>query len=143
MVTGETKPPKRYEVWFVEGVHSVWAPVAEGIARNAHPAAGEYRSMGLTTLKRFPPHLARVGRELALDWAHLQPMSLDTALQTQPVPHVVVCLEDDQTLQLPPLPFRTIVLRWTIGAEMDANRLEQTLAERIAALMDQLREVDP
>lgn len=139
VVTGETKPPKRYEVWFVESVHAVWAPVAEGIARTGHPAAGVYRSMGLTTLKRFPPHLSRVGRELALDWEHLQPMSLDTALHTQPVPHVVVCLEDDQALQLPPLPFRTIVLRWTIDAEMDSNRLGQALAEKIAVLMDQLR----
>lgn len=102
--TGETKPPKRYRVMFVDEDHTL-SRQAHDLAEALFPESGAYRSAG---------------------WEK------DRAAIRQAVPrhHVLVSLSGDPRAQLDGVPFSTIVLEWksaSKGLEAEVRRLMRKL----------------
>jgi phosphate transport system protein len=136
---GETKPPKRYRVLFVDGRHSLIAPLAELLARKAFPESGHYASAGYHPADKLAPELLSFVDELGLEVGDLTPTKLDPSSLSQY--HVVVWLNGDPSAHIPNLPYETVLLQWDLPKLADAKNVATRLREISRALSAEIRDL--
>ena len=145
---GETKPPKRYRILFVDARAALIAPLAELLARKAFPESGTYESAGYRPASELAPELVSLADELGLDAAEVAPKKLPSSLQAY---HVVVWLNGDSTHQLKEVPYETVLLHWDLpklseagdaGVEARLRDIGNALSANIRELMVTMRGED-
>lgn len=148
-LTGETKPPKRYKILFVDARDTLIGPLAVALARKAFPESGEYSSAGFQAGDALAPELEAVAESLSLDISGLAPKPLRADRETLEQYHVVVCLTQDASRHIPEIPYATVLLEWDlprlsdpgVGATLDARLREivKRLGAEIRDLMVTMR----
>lgn len=143
-LTGETKPPKRYQVLFVDADCARLAPLAAGLAHKAFPQSGEYACAGHAPARSLAPALEVVAERLGLDLAKFGPTALDASRDSLERYHVVVCLTPDAAAHLPVVPYATTVLVWNPGPpdvadEAGLEAAAKVLSGEIRELMTTMR----
>lgn len=131
--TGETKPPKRYKVLFVDDGHRLSA-LAEALAERAFPESGSYTSAGWAPVDRDP------ALEAYMDERGLVPREstdLNEFRHELAKQHVLVCLSGDPRPHIDGVPFSTIVLEWSLPTEPGAAQV--ALSDEIRRLMEKMR----
>ncbi len=143
--TGETKEPKTYRVLFLDGEGDFLAPLAEALARRSHPNTGAYAGRGLVAAAEHHPSLLQLAEELELDVPQERPLALEALLPYPADYHVIVSLNLPRSA-LPPIPFHTILQRWTFEVPASASAPKAELVREILAsithLMEKLRGAD-
>jgi len=148
-ILGETKPPKRYRVLFVDGRNSLISPLAELLARKAFPESGQYESAGYQPADSLSEELLALALDVGLDVTGLAPKQLD--VKALPKFHVVVWLNGDATKHIPHMPYKTVLLTWELPkiADVEDGNLRKKLTEisnelssRITDLMVTMRGED-
>jgi len=143
-LTGETKPPKRYQVLFVDARDTLLGPLAVALARKAFRASGEYRSAGFQAGAQLAPELESLADKLALDLTGLSPTPLESDRESLEEYHVIVCLSPDARRHIPEVPYSTVLLEWELPRLSDprvAPTLEGRLREITNRLTAQIREL--
>lgn len=140
-ITGETKPPKRYKILFVDDDGTLLAPLAAGLAKKAFPESGEYALAAHAPGKALAPELEALAEKLGLDLAGIAPTELQANREALEEYHVVVCLTADAEAHIPLVPYSTALLRWTIDAKADGGleAVARVLTAEIRDLMTTMR----
>ena len=136
--TGETKPPKRYKVLFVDQTNTSWSQIAERMARKAYPGSGAYSSAGWAPGAALHRDLATLADDLGLDLEGAVPKGVEALDRELEDFHVIVSVDEDRGL--PEIPFYTAYLHWSLPENREAA--VQELSVRIAGLMERLRGED-
>lgn len=149
IATGQTKPPKVYRVLFVDRRNDLVGPLAVALARRAFPRSGTFRTEGLEPAAAPHAALGRAAELLGLDVEGLVPGPLTSLGVAPPAHHVIVLLEGEPHAALPPVPFATAVVRWSLGRDLPIAPTDEALAvlgrelgHQIRSLMEVLRGPD-
>jgi protein-tyrosine-phosphatase len=149
-LTGEAKPPKRYEVLFVDARGSTAAPLAAALGRKAFPESASFSAAGYQVANALAPELLALAKELSLDVSGPDP--LPTSVDDLERYHVIVGLVPDVRRHLSALPYSTALLEWEAPRLADAasgadlpeklRELSRELSNQIYELMTTLRGED-
>jgi len=148
-VLGETKPPKRYSILFLDARDTLLGPLAVAIAERAFPESGKYVSAGFKPGDEIADELLAHARKAGLDINH-KPTSLADNVETLSDHHVIVSLTPDGHRHISEVPFKTAFLQWDLPklADADGNtaswirEVQRELAAEIQELMIALRGED-
>ncbi len=149
-LTGEAKPPKQYQVLFVDARATIAAPLAAALGRKTFPESGQYTAAGYQPGDALDPALLSLANELALEVPGPQP--LPAQLQDLEQFHVIVGLTPGVRRELPAVPYSTAFLQWEVPRLADASsgadlpeklrELSRELSNRIHDLMTTMRGED-
>lgn len=143
-LTGETKPPKRYQILFVDARDTLLGPLAVALARKAFPESGGYESAGFQAGEQLAPELDTLAEEFALDLGGLKPKALDPSREHLEAYHVIVCLAPDAARHIPEVPYSTVLLEWDLPRLSDpavGESLDTRLREITKRLSSEIREL--
>ncbi len=142
-LTGETKPPKRYRVLFVDARATLVAPLAVALARKSFPESGSYELAGFQAGDTLAPELRKLGADLALDLTGIAPARLDISSESLRAYHVIVCLSREARRQFTRIPFDTVVLVWDLPSwsEGPSDELDMRLKELSHHLSSEIHEL--
>jgi phosphate transport system protein len=116
---GETKPPKRYRILFVDGRHSLIAPLAEMLARKAFPNSGQYESAGYQPADALADDLLSLAMDMGLDVGGIAPTDLKAKNLSKF--HVVVWLNGNPGKHIDKMPYQTVLVAWDLPKLADAK----------------------
>lgn len=150
-VSGETKPPKRYRVLFVDRENHCHSQIATAYARKAFPKSGTYESAGWEPAEALEQRCASFLDRHGYDVHELRPRALDLTHDELADFHVVVSLDGDLH-ERALIPYSTVYLEWDLGPKADAldqeraeelfEEVHRDLSHRIGGLMELLRGKD-
>lgn len=143
-LTGETKPPKRYQILFVDARDTLIGPLAVALARKAFPASGDYMSVGFQAGSELAPELESIADKLSLDTTGLAPTPLEADRKTLEQYHVIVCLTPEASRHIPDVPYATVLLEWDLPKLSDpavGDTLDARLAEIAKRLASEIRDL--
>ncbi len=120
-LTGETKPPKRYRILFVDARDTLIGPLAVALARKAFPESGEFESVGYQAGEQLAPELMELADELSLDVSNLVPTPLETGREILESYHVIVGLTPEASRHISEVPYATVLLEWDLPRLSDGN----------------------
>src|SRR5688572_5354769 len=143
-LTGETKPPKRYQILFVDARDTLIGPLAVALARKAFPASGDYTSVGFQAGSELAPELEGIAERLSLDTTGLGPTPLKADRETLERYHVIVCLTPEASRHIVDVPYATVLLEWDLPKLSDAapgDTLDARLAEIAKRLGSGIRDL--
>jgi len=143
-VTGETKPPKRYVVLFVDDDSTCLAPLAAVLAGKAFPESGAYSCAGHTPGEALAPQLEVLASQLGLDLGGVRPTKLDASREALKDYHVVVCLTPGAEARIPVVPYATALLTWNPSPKGESEgvgleAIAKVLTSEIRELMTTMR----
>lgn len=143
-VTGETKPPKRYKILFVDTDCTRLAPLAAALAQKAFPESGEYAAAGYAPGEALDPELEALVERLGLDLGVIAPTVLRTGRDDLEDYHVIVCLTPEAEAHISVVPYATALLSWNplpsdAGDEADLEAAAKVLSGEIRELMTTMR----
>ena len=143
--TGQAKQPKVYRILFLDEDNSCLGPMAELIARNIYPDAGEYSSAGVHPADSLNNGMVAFMQERGFDLSGMKPQKLDRSREALAQYHVIVGLHKKVLKTVVKIPFRTSALNWKdVRVPQDQNSeawesLHKTLALHIRELLTLLR----
>lgn len=143
-VTGEIKPPKIYQVLFVDEKNDCQSQLAAAYASKAYPESGRYASAGWAPATAMEPRCLSFMDRNRLDGEDLEPTALDSIRDRLPSYHVIVSLAGDLRPHLAEIPYSTTVLEWDVGRGpegMDQERAEKLLAETTRRIAEEVRKL--
>lgn len=142
-VLGETKPPKRYSIHFVDARSTLVAPLAAALGSKAFPESGKFTCSGFQPGTSLAPELQSVAVDLGLDLTGIAPTALETGRDQLGQHHVIVCLSGEARKHIAELPYATALFVWELPAwsEGPAETLGLRLKELAQFLGLQLREL--
>lgn len=146
-VSGETKGPKVYQLLFVDEHDDALTQLAVAYARHAYPESGRYSSAGWNPSSKVEPRCKIFLESKGLDIDELTTTNLATLQDRLDTTHVIVSVGGDVHSHLNELPFRTVLLKWDLGAgpnDLDQARAEaalDTAFERLKAELGGLMEI--
>lgn len=113
-VTGETKPPKKYRILFLEEADDCRSQLAVAMARKAFPESGTYTSAGLQPAEAVNPACVRFMEAHGLALSDARPRRFDSIPEDWKANHVVVSLQGPVDRYLGDVPFHTVALQWDV-----------------------------
>jgi phosphate transport system protein len=148
-VTGETKPPKTYNVLFLDEENNCQSQIAAAVARKTFPNSGEFHSAGRRNGADLTPGLFGFMEAHGLVLGPIETTALEPDVHRVAKYDVVVSLQGPVSAYLPEQPFRTVFLDWDVGvqpeglseAEVDEHYTElyREITVRVRDLMEILR----
>ena len=114
-VTGQTKPPKVYQVLFLDRENSCLGPMAEAVARKNFPNSGEYRSEGAKPAGHLDSSMKAFLEERGYDLSGVAPKPFSETPGELEDYHVIVSLQGPVTDYVEEIPFHTVTLEWNLG----------------------------
>jgi protein-tyrosine-phosphatase len=147
VTTGETKRPKIYRVLFLDKKNRFRSVLARVMAEEAYPESGHYECAGWEPAAEVDLRVSKVLSSRGVGKELMKPQLLDADLAKLSEFHVIVNLEPKVAVPISDLPFRTVLLDWSIEVELDEEHLDDAsiekagkeLARRIQDLMETLR----
>jgi phosphate transport system protein len=143
-VTGEQKPPKTFNILFVDEDNSCLSQLAETIARMNHPTVGNYRSAGRIKADALNPNLVEFAQNKGLDLGEAKPTGLDELTYKEiATQHVIVSIQGQLASYLPQLPFHTSGVDWGMGEvpEDEDSHEYDSIYRELAILIKDLMEL--
>lgn len=137
-VTGETKPPKVYRVLFVDRDNAAISQLAHAIANKTFPASGEYHSAGWAPAPRIDPGMAELLDRWGLVLPNPRPVRAPQRSEELADYHVVVALDPAARGALPPMPFHTVLVTWSVPGHPGDDPLDPRVRARFEDLYRQL-----
>ena len=114
-VTGETKPPKVYNILFLDEENNCQSQIAQAVAHKTFPKSGTYDSAGRRNGADLKPGLFEFMEKHGLVAGPIEYQAVDPDPQKIAKYDVVVSLEGEIDSYLPRQPFRTVFLNWDLG----------------------------
>ena len=151
VATGETKKPKVYKILFVDRTNTLVSQLAKAMAIKAFPESGIFHSAGWAPGDALDPALGRISETLGLDTEDFEVREFNDLTQSPAKYHVIVTLVPTADVELPQIPFHSILQKWNLGprpegdqAAVDAriDELSRDLRAHIRDLMVLLRGED-
>ncbi len=136
--TGETKKPKAFTILFIDQRNDRASQLAEAWARKYYPKSGVFMSAGWAPADRLAPELLEFVETHGLDFAGTKPKGIAALPAELAELDIIVSLEGDPRPALGDIPFRTVVLEWTVE---DTTAPLDEVARRIAAELQNLIEL--
>jgi len=138
--TGEQKPPKVYNILFLDQNNSRMGPLAAAIADANFPESGSYATAGKEAADGLDEGLKEFLAERGITVTDHRPRPLtDVTYQELGDKHLIVCLEGSVGDYIEKLPFHTAVLEWELGEVEEMETLYRELAPRIKDLLELMR----
>ncbi len=143
-LTGEVKPPKRYEVLFVDDDGTTLAPLAAALASKAFPESGQYSCASISQPREPTSQLRQLAEEVGLELVHTRCFELPSGKAELAAYDVIVTLTPTASERLRSAPYSTAVLDWSIQDASAAQLREvgQQLSHEIQTLMILMRGED-
>ncbi len=138
----ETKPPKRYQVLFVDARDTLLGPLACAIARKAYPESGDYFSAGWAAGSKLAPELDQLAKDFGLDLDDKRPSPLPSQDALTRF-HVIVALAAGAHQHLPAIPRKSIFIEWSLPSlsEVDHSGIDVRLREVVYQLTSDIEEL--
>ena len=146
--TGESKPPPRFKIIFLDKKGACHGPMAMAVAQRSFPNSGEYSSACLTPASDLHTGLEDFLVERGMEAAYVSPIVTDLGDQALFDLHVAIALEGRVEDYFEKLPFHTTALEWPLdelisaGKEEPMTLLYRELGLKIRDLMHLLRGED-
>ena len=142
-LTGQTKPPRKYRILFVEARDTLIAPLAVALARKAFPESGPYESAGYQPGERLAPELTVLANELSLDLQGIAPSALPLDRDGLAKYDVIVSLGASARRRLDDVPYATAVLEWDMPklADVAGDAMPSRLRELSHVLSNQIHDL--
>jgi phosphate transport system protein len=140
--TGETKRPKVSKILFVDEKNNFLSPLAAAIAAKAFPDSGRYSSAGWTPAEAVDPRLEQAAEVFALDVDEFQISQVQPFRQAMAEYTVIVAINAGDELLLSPIPFHSILLRWTVDEALPVDEKIRLLTRNINDIMTKLHGED-
>jgi phosphate transport system protein len=139
-VTGKTKPPKKFDILFLDERGSGASALAEHLARKAYPEIGKYASAGWAPARTLDSAYVEFAEQKGIDLskARLETVRCDKVEDLSAF-DIVVTLDPDGRTHIGKLPFHTIHLQWDLDTSRGPAEVYRQLADRLSALMDKLQ----
>lgn len=142
-LSGELRDSKLFRILFVGDRNDRSSQIAEAYARKAFPESGEYSSAGVSPADELSSELVTFMDAKGMDVRTARPSPLSAINDEARHYHVIVTMDPGVREQLPPVPFRTVVLDWAIDVPkgMDSETLDavyKTVVARVQDLMTTL-----
>ena len=117
--------------------------LAEAYAEKAFPESGRYSSVGITPAGALDPALIEFMDGQGMDVGHKRPALIEGVGEPAQPYHVIVALEEGLLEHIAEVPFRTIVLEWSIDIPEGFSRgvlddLYKMVAVRVQDLLKTL-----
>ena len=143
VATGETKKPKVYKVLFVDRTNGLVSQLAKAMATKAFPNSGIFHAAGWAPGEAINPALGRIASKLDLDIEGFEVREFGELTQSPAKYHVIVTLVPTDDVDLPQIPFQSILQRWRLGArpEGDDAAVDARLEEISKDLRAQIRDL--
>jgi protein-tyrosine-phosphatase len=137
---GETKPPKKFRILFVDDNDSCQSLMAVAIAMTAFPECAEYSSAGCDPVSELPVDFVTFMETRGHNMRELTPTKLETIPEILGEYHVIVTLSKDLNRKLGKIPYQTVLLDWgkdTPISETSSTRAScyEILSAKISDLM--------
>ena len=149
IVTGETKPPKRYRVLFVTAGDDGVGPLANAIARKRFAHIMHFDSAGWAAADALAAAVTTAASQLDVELAAESPVPITATGQHLDDYHVIVSLAGDLRPHLPGIPFHTVIQEFDSGApwpgsvdagfEAAVDDIHRLLSQQIVDLVVALR----
>jgi len=142
--TGETKMPKVYRLLFVDTTNTVASRIAEAYARKAFPERGRFDSAGWSAADADDPRVGLILEKSGLSVSDGGPVSLAERADDLSDYHVIIGLEPGIRDHLREIPFRTVVLDWSLDAvpaDLDQQRFEASVERSLVEIKDRVGEL--
>jgi phosphate transport system protein len=143
-VNGEVKPPKVYDVLFVDERNSGLSKLAEAIARRDYPRSGRYASAGWNPDDAINEHCLRFMQARGLEPGSNEPAALSPIFDALADYEMIISLQGDARQFIPVLPFHTVLLEWDVGPpieEATPEAVEAALEHAYDELVRQTRRI--
>jgi phosphate transport system protein len=142
-LTGESKPPRHYDVLFVDARGTLVAPLAVALARRAFPKSGTYSAAGFQAGDTLAPELQTLADSLSLDVGGVVPRALDASVEALQAHDIIVCLTPEARRHIPRVPFNTVLLVWDVpllsgGPDQELPLRLQHVVRFLSSEIDQL-----
>jgi phosphate transport system protein len=124
-VTGEAKPPKVYDVLFLDERNSCLSKLAEAIARRDYPCSGRYSSAGWSPAAEMDASCLRFIESRGLEVKSTEPQPLQPIHDALADFEIIISLQGDARPFIPTLPFQTVLLEWDVGPPIDEATPEE------------------
>lgn len=136
---GETPGPRVFRVLFVDERNDGASMMAEAYARRRYPASARYSSAGLAPASAPNDEVVRFLSGRGVEGPEGTPRSLRSVVPPEGHFHVVVLMFSNGAASLPPVPFRTTLVRWDLGmpSTPDSGSVDALYA-RVTARVDDL-----
>jgi len=113
-VTGKDRDPRIFRILFVGRENNRASQIAAAYAEKAFPQSGVYSSMGLSPTGALDPALIDFMDRRGMDVRRTKPSLIQITTESPHPYHVIVALGEDVLEHIAQVPFRTIVLEWSI-----------------------------
>ncbi len=142
-LTGQPREPRVFRILFVGRRNDRASLMAEAYARKAYPESGTYASAGIEPADGLEPALLEFMDAKGLDVKDLRPTPVRAIDDQARHYHVIVCLDPGVREEIKEVPFRTVVLDWSLdlpdGFSPEAlEEVYRAVAVRVQELMTTL-----
>ena len=142
-ITGGERDPRIFRILFVGEENNRASQLAEAYAEKAFPESGRYSSVGVNPAGALDPALIEFMDEQGMDVSHKRPALIEGLGEPAQPYHVIVALEEGLLEHIAEVPFRTIVLEWSIDIPEGFSKgvledLYKMVAVRVQDLMKTL-----
>ena len=144
--TGETKPPKVYNILFLDEDNTCQSQIAEAIANKLFPIQGVYTSAGRISSESINLKLVEFFEKHGMDSSKHRSTALDFVPEELADFHVIVSLQGPVKSYISAIPFHTVALEWDVGSlpqnldEAETNQRLEEIYREIALLIQDLME---
>ncbi len=138
--TGKTKPPKKFDILFLDERCAGASPLAELIARKGYPDIGKYASAGWAPARTLDPAYVEFAEQKGLDLSKARHDSFRSDKADDLAAFdIVVTLDPNGLEHIAKLPFHTVHLQWDIDTSRGPAVVYRALADQLSALVDKLQ----
>ena len=138
IVTGETKPPKKYKVLFIDPGDDSLGRIAQALGRKSFPHACYWDTAGWAPAAAVRADAVAAADALGMELDGAKPRSIASLGHDLGDYHVLVSLAGDPGAHLAEIPFHSVLQKWHVGAGGGLEGAGRALADRIADLVEVL-----
>lgn len=136
--TGETKGPKNYTVLFIDNADDGPAQLAVAYAKKSRAAGGHFESAGVSAAAATDSAYLAFADQHGLALKTQEPRAIGPMKHQLDEYGILVDLTGDPARTLPPLPYHTVLLEWSIDLSAGPETVYRQIVEELSLLLEKL-----
>lgn len=139
-VTGEVKPGKIFRILFLDESNTCAGFMAAACAREMFGERAAVTSTGLKPDSRSTIEMTEFLKDHGYSMENLRPGTIELSPEQLQKFHIIVCLKKDLSKKLGPIPYRVVVLNWSIHSCQELLKAGKDTAEVLGTVHDEIKE---